>query len=152
MAAYTSTTPPYADEPIFICNVTDQDGDITSKSMRQTTYLESKAGTTIAIQSMTDADGDALVTAADAGVTPVTGVATVGAPQTVTLDGSGSTGPDLSYLWELDIDGGGYNAVATTAEATYEAAADGVFTFRLTVTDIVEGTDADSTAATFTAT
>ncbi len=59
MGSYVSTTPPYADEPIFICNVTDHDGDITSKSMRQSTYLYSKDMTTIAIQSMTDADGDA---------------------------------------------------------------------------------------------
>ncbi len=146
MPAYVSTTPPYAEEPIFICNVTDHDGDITSKSMRQSTYLYNKDMTTVTVTSVTDADGDALVTTADAGVTPVTGAA----PQSVVLDGSASVGPGITYLWELDIDGGGYNTVATTAEATYEAAAAGVFTFRLTVTDVLAVADADSTAATFT--
>lgn len=141
--AYVSTTPPYADEDILVCNVTDNDGDVTSKSMRVTTYNYSKDGSTIAIVSATDSAGDALVIAADNAVTPVAGPEIT----VITLDGSASVGAGNTYLWEIDIDGGGYNDLSTLQSTTYTTAAAGVYTFKLTVVDLLAATDTDTPVA-----
>jgi hypothetical protein len=145
MPAYVSTTPPYALEDILLCNVTDHEGDVTSKSMRVTTYKYSIAtdNISIAIVSATDSDGNALTTAADNAVTPVAGPEIT----TITLDGSASVGAGITYLWEIDIDSGGYEDLSTLQSLTYEATAAGVYTFKLTVTDLLEVSDTDTPVA-----
>lgn len=148
MPAYTSTVPPYKDDNIFICDIVDllpEDDDVKEdRAIRETTYNLLKDEMDITVKSVTDSEGDAVILAADADVTPTSGAS----PLEITFDASASTGAGLTFSWELDIDGGGYNEISTEKVGTYTTLAAGTHTFRLTITDVTDTTDTDSVIVT----
>lgn len=152
MPAYTPTTPPYKDQNIYICDVVDlppEDTDVKVKAVRRDTYLYLKRemGDNITATEIRLPDNSGPIVeplAADAVATP-----TSGAPGTmINYDGSGSAGAIVSYLWELDIDGGGYGFLSDDINSSFQPIAAGTYTLRLTVTDILDATAQDSVVVT----
>lgn len=146
----TSTVPPYKDENIFICDIVDlppEDDDVKEgRAIKQHTYLDLRDEMDITVTAITDSDGEAVVEApvADASVLPTSGVA----PLLIEYDAAASTGLAITFLWELDIDGGGYNTLSTQEASSFQAVIAGTHTVRLTVTDALGDTDTDSVAVT----
>ena len=148
MPAYTPTTPPYKDQNIYICDIVDirpEDDDVkVGRAVRRDTflYLKREMGDNITATQVRLPDNSGPVVdpvAADAQAVPVSGAA----PLLISFDGSGSAGAIVSYLWELDIDGGGYGQISTDVSSSFEALIPGTYSLRLTVTDIGDLTDQD---------
>lgn len=145
----TSTVPPYKEENIYICDIVDlppDDDDVkVGRALKRHTFFDLRGEMDITVTDIQDPDGTPIVAAvvAVAVATPASGVA----PLVITFDGSGSTGPIIEFLWELDIDAGGYNAISTLETSNFEAVLAGTYTLRLTVTHF-DGTTTSVDSAT----
>lgn len=144
-----STVPPYKDENIYICDIVDlppEDDDVKEgRAIKRHTYLDLRDEMDITVTAIQEPDGTPItVLVADAAAAPLSGAA----PLLIEYTAEGSVGPILSWLWELDIDAGGYNLLSTVESSSFEAITAGTYTLRVTVTAVGDTTDTDTVIVT----